>query len=131
MCLSCICLLAMHTVICVTFSLRPGVGGWLRLLLVALPGLFCLPFVLVRLCSLPGFRFFFVFFCFFFLVVVFFVVVFFFFFFCCCFSCYVFFCFFFLFVFCFLLLLFFFFFFSFLFLFQDPCVCAILAAMIS
>ena len=29
---------------CVTFSLPPGVGGWLRLLLVALPGLFCLPF---------------------------------------------------------------------------------------
>ena len=24
------------------FSLPPGVGGWLRLLLVALPGLFCL-----------------------------------------------------------------------------------------
>ena len=42
--LSCICLLAMHTLICVTFSLPPGVGGWLRLLLVALPGLFCLPF---------------------------------------------------------------------------------------
>ena len=33
-----------HTLICVTFSLPPGVGGWLRLLLVALPGLFCLPF---------------------------------------------------------------------------------------
>ena len=30
--------------ICVTFSLPPGVGGWLRLLLVALPGLSCLPF---------------------------------------------------------------------------------------
>ena len=30
--------------ICVTISLPPGVGGWLRLLLVALPGLFCLPF---------------------------------------------------------------------------------------
>ena len=30
-------LLAMHTLICVTFSLSPGVGGWLRLLLVALP----------------------------------------------------------------------------------------------
>ena len=37
--------------ICVTFSLPPGVGGlppavggWLRLLLVALPGLFCLSF---------------------------------------------------------------------------------------
>ena len=40
---SLICLLAMHTLICVTFSLPPGVGGWLRLLLVALPGLFCLP----------------------------------------------------------------------------------------
>ena len=34
----------MHTLIYVTFSLPPGVGGWLRLLLVALPGLFCLPF---------------------------------------------------------------------------------------
>ena len=34
----------MHTLICVTFSLPPGVGGWLRLLLVALPGLFYLPF---------------------------------------------------------------------------------------
>ena len=34
----------MHTLICVTFSLPPGVEGWLRLLLVALPGLFCLPF---------------------------------------------------------------------------------------
>ena len=44
LCLSFICLLAMHTLICVTFSLPPGVGGWLRLLLVALPGLFCLPF---------------------------------------------------------------------------------------
>ena len=43
---ACICLLAMHTLICVTFSLPPGVGvgGWPRLLLVALPGLFCLPF---------------------------------------------------------------------------------------
>ena len=34
------------------FSLPPGVRGWLRLLLVALPGLFCLPlglgFKLVR-----------------------------------------------------------------------------------
>ena len=28
MCLSCICLLAMHTLICVTFSLPPGVGGF-------------------------------------------------------------------------------------------------------
>ena len=45
LCLSCICLLAMHTLICVTFSLPPGVGGWLRLLLVALPGLFYLPFL--------------------------------------------------------------------------------------
>ena len=44
LCLSCICLLAMHTLICVAFSLPPGVGGWLRLLLVAIPGLFCLPF---------------------------------------------------------------------------------------
>ena len=43
LCLSCICLLAMHTLICVTFSLSPGVRDWLRLLLVALPGLFCLP----------------------------------------------------------------------------------------
>ena len=45
MCLSCICLLAMHTLICVTFSLPPGVRGWLRLLLVALPGFFYLPFL--------------------------------------------------------------------------------------
>ena len=44
MCLSCICLLAIHTLICVTFSLPPGVRGWLRLLFAALPGLFCLPF---------------------------------------------------------------------------------------
>ena len=44
LCLSCICLLARHTLICVTFSLPPGGGGWLRLLLVALPGLFCSPF---------------------------------------------------------------------------------------
>ena len=44
LCLSCICLLAMRTLICVTFSLPPGVGGWLRLLFVALPWLFCLPF---------------------------------------------------------------------------------------
>ena len=51
LCLSCICLLAMHTLICVTFSLPPGVMGWLRLLLVALPGLFCLPF-----CHISGFR---------------------------------------------------------------------------
>ena len=34
---------------CVTFSLPPGVSGWLRLLLVALPGLFYLPFVLLLL----------------------------------------------------------------------------------
>ena len=46
---SCICLLAMHTLICVTFSLPPGVGGWLRLLLVALAGLFCLPFFILML----------------------------------------------------------------------------------
>ena len=36
--------LAMYTLICVTFSLPPAVGAWLRLLLVALPGLVCLPF---------------------------------------------------------------------------------------
>ena len=47
LCLSYICLLAMHTLIYVTFSLPPGVGGWLRLLLVAFPGLFCLPFYLL------------------------------------------------------------------------------------
>ena len=41
-------LLAMHTLICVTFSLPPGVRGWLRLLLVALPGLVCLPFHKMR-----------------------------------------------------------------------------------
>ena len=46
MCLLCICLLAMHMLICATFSLPPGVRGWLQLLLVALPGLFCLPFCL-------------------------------------------------------------------------------------
>ena len=34
---------AMQTLICVTFSLPPFVGGWLRLLLVAPLGLFCLP----------------------------------------------------------------------------------------
>ena len=44
MCLSCICLLAMNTLICVTFSLPPDVGGWLRLLLVAVLRLFCLRF---------------------------------------------------------------------------------------
>ena len=48
LCLSCICLLAMHTLICVTFSLPPSVRGWLRFLLVALPGLFCLPFYTKR-----------------------------------------------------------------------------------
>ena len=36
-----------YTLICVTFSLPPGVRGWLRLLLVALPGLFCLPFYII------------------------------------------------------------------------------------
>ena len=46
LCLSCICLLAMHTLICVTFSLPPGVGSSLQLLLVALPGLFYLHFFL-------------------------------------------------------------------------------------
>ena len=49
MCLSCICLLAMHTLICVIFSL-PGVRGWLPLLPVALPGL-CLPFFIVTIPS--------------------------------------------------------------------------------
>ena len=44
LCLSCICLLAMHTLICVTFSLPPRISGWLRLPLVALPGIFYLPF---------------------------------------------------------------------------------------
>ena len=43
LCLSCVCLLAMHTLICVTFSLSLGFRGWLRLLLEALSGLFCLP----------------------------------------------------------------------------------------
>ena len=43
----CICLLAMHKLICVTFSLPPGVRGWLHLLLVALPALFYLPFCMV------------------------------------------------------------------------------------
>ena len=47
LCLSCMCLLAMHTLICVTFSFPPGVGGWLRLLLVALPRLFFLPSFLI------------------------------------------------------------------------------------
>ena len=36
----------MDKLICVIFSLPPGVGGWLRLLLVSLPGLFYLPFFL-------------------------------------------------------------------------------------
>ena len=40
------CHLSVHKLICVTFSLPPGVGGWLRLLLVALPGLFGLPFLI-------------------------------------------------------------------------------------
>ena len=47
LCLSCICLLAIHMLICVTFALPPGVRGWLRRLLVALPGLFSLPFFFV------------------------------------------------------------------------------------
>ena len=47
MCLSYICLLAM--LICVTFSLPPGVRGWLRLLLVALSGFFCLPFCIISI----------------------------------------------------------------------------------
>ena len=46
LCLSCDCLLTMYTLICVIFSLPPGVRGWLGLLLVALPGPFCLPFCL-------------------------------------------------------------------------------------
>ena len=37
-------LFAMHTLVCVTFSLPPGVGDWQQLLLTALPGLFCLTF---------------------------------------------------------------------------------------
>ena len=45
MCLSCICLLAMRTLICVTFSLPPGVRGWLRPLLVALSGFSVYSFV--------------------------------------------------------------------------------------
>ena len=31
-------------VFCVNFSVPPGISDWLRLLLVALPGRFCLPF---------------------------------------------------------------------------------------
>ena len=34
----------MHMLTCVTFSLPSGVGGWLRLLFVGLPGLFYLIF---------------------------------------------------------------------------------------
>ena len=37
----------MHTLICVIF-LPPGVRGWPRLLLLALPGLFCLPFFVIN-----------------------------------------------------------------------------------
>ena len=44
LCLSCICELAVRALVCVTVSLPPGVRDWLRLLLVALLGLFCLPF---------------------------------------------------------------------------------------
>ena len=44
LCLSCICLLAVRALICATFSVPPGVVGWLRLLLMALCGLFYLPF---------------------------------------------------------------------------------------
>ena len=44
LCLLWIYLLAMHTFICVSFSLPPGVRDWLRLVLGALPWLFCLPF---------------------------------------------------------------------------------------
>ena len=44
LCLSYICLLAIHKLICVTVSLPPSIRSWLRRLLVALPGLFCLPF---------------------------------------------------------------------------------------
>ena len=40
--------LAILTLICVTLSLPPGVRGWLRLLLVALPGFFFLPFCLLK-----------------------------------------------------------------------------------
>ena len=42
----------MQTLICVTLSLPPGVRGWLRLLLVALPELFYLSFWKL----IPGFR---------------------------------------------------------------------------
>ena len=48
--------LAMHTLICVTFSFPPGVGGgWLRLLLVALPGLSVYLFA-GRICHFVGFN---------------------------------------------------------------------------
>ena len=48
LCLSCICLLAVRALVCVTVSLPPGVGGWLRFLFVALPWLFCLLFFYVN-----------------------------------------------------------------------------------
>ena len=51
LCLSCICLLAMHTLICVTFSLPPGVGSWLQFLLVALPGLYLLAYNRFAICT--------------------------------------------------------------------------------
>ena len=54
LCLSCICLLAMRTLICATFSLPPGVGGWLRLLLEALPGVSLYLFVNVMLALCGG-----------------------------------------------------------------------------
>ena len=54
LCLSCICLLAMHTLICVTFFLPPGVRDWLRLLHMALPELFCLPFLHLRMSVING-----------------------------------------------------------------------------
>ena len=56
LCLSCICLLAMLTLNFVTFSLPPGVGRWLRLLLVALPGLFYLHFSSCLSQSLKNFK---------------------------------------------------------------------------
>ena len=36
--------LAVRALVCIAFSLSPDVRGWVRLLLVALHGLFCLPF---------------------------------------------------------------------------------------
>ena len=54
-CLSYICLLDKHKLTCVTFSLPPGVGGWLRLLLLALPGLFCLPLFITNTDYQPSF----------------------------------------------------------------------------